>query len=412
MNYKKQLEWQDPVEIAAKFADKKCMAFLHSGLKTNFSGNKSLLAVYPNKFLIPDSFEDLNKLEQDYYFGFIEYEFPETNFNTIFYSFHVVLIFDHETKTIELNASDEEHYNNFIKRLKVDIEPPKNSKIFRIFSHFKKDEYLKCVDIIRNNIIDGEVYQANFTNKFYGRFDSLNAFDLYKKLLTASPSVYSCYIKFDDKYVISSSPEQFVKMDKDGNCETRPIKGTARRSNDPSEDDRIKEILAGCEKNRAENLMLTDLMRNDFNRVCDAGSVLVPKLFEISTYSHLHHMSSTIIGKLASDDRFKLLSCSFPPGSMTGAPKLAAISILKDIEMIPRGIYSGIIGYFAPDKSFEFSVAIRTLLINEGNFEFQVGGGITIDSAANDEFEEMITKSLGIIKALGITEEEIRKVVG
>jgi para-aminobenzoate synthetase component 1 len=266
-----------------------------------------------------------------------------------------------------------------------------------------KAEYLNKVNKIQDYIKAGDIYQANLTRKFYGEFSvSVDPFNIYCELNRISPAPYSAFLKINDLFIISSSPELFIRVDNDGNAITCPIKGSAAKGQG-------KE-LSLSEKDRSENLMITDLMRNDFSRSCIPGSVKVENLFEVSEFENISHMYSTITGKLADKhNSIELIKNCFPPGSMTGTPKIHAIEICSELEKHKRGVYSGALGYFnlAPDAKTisEFSVVIRTILIQGNKFEFQVGGGIVYDSQPEKEWQETMLKAQAISEVLGISNE-------
>jgi para-aminobenzoate synthetase component 1 len=267
--------------------------------------------------------------------------------------------------------------------------------VAKLRSNMTKEEYLKKVEQCRKYIINGDVSQINLTRKFYGEFESEpDSIAIYLALNKASPAPYSAYVDFGDFQIISSSPELFLRSSK-GEVVTCPIKGSA-----PSSDE-IK--LKGSLKDRAENLMITDLMRNDLSRVCKPGSIKVDNLFETNSYKTISHMHSEIRGLLEEDkDNVDLLKASFPPGSMTGTPKIHAIELISSLEGQDRGVYSGILGYLRGGDFMEFSVVIRTLIVKGRKFEFQVGGAIVYDSEAEKEWQETMNKAAGIAEVLGV----------
>ena len=190
--------------------------------------------------------------------------------------------------------------------------------------------------------------------------------------------------------------------------QTRPIKGTSPRFADTTQDTKSKESLANSEKDKAENLMIVDLMRNDLSRSCESSSVKVKSLFDINSHSHVHHMSSTVTGQKTKDcSTLQAIANAFPPGSMTGAPKVRAMQYLSALEKDDRSIYSGALGWLGSDGSAELSVVIRTLILNNADFEFQVGGGIVSDSTPEAELKETIDKATGILKTLGLNQDSI-----
>jgi para-aminobenzoate synthetase component 1 len=211
---------------------------------------------------------------------------------------------------------------------------------------------------------------------------------------------YSSFFALDNLFVISASPELFLKV-KNKKIISQPIKGTAPRGKNPQEDKKIKESLKNSLKEKAENLMIVDLMRNDFSRFCVAGSVKVQNLFKLSTYQNLHHLSSEIHGKILPElDNVDVLAACFPPGSMTGAPKIKAIEVAANYEKLARGVYSGCIGYFKGNDEMNLAVVIRTAVLQDKKFEFQAGGAITYESEAQKELEEVFVKSRNIKELL------------
>ena len=265
-----------------------------------------------------------------------------------------------------------------------------------------KARYIESVEQTLEQIAAGEFYQANITRKFYGEFsEPPEPFAVFEKLCETSPGTYSAYLKFDGKHILSSSPECFLTLGQDGKVESRPIKGTAPRSSDP-------QTLAHSIKDRAENLMIVDLMRNDLSQHCKAGSVETHKLFEVTSYATLHHMASTVIGQRAEQhSSLDVIKGCFPPGSMTGAPKKAVIEWCEQQEKMQRGIYSGTLGWLAADGSANLSVIIRTLVLEGQRFEFQMGGGIVADSKPESEWHETLTKAKGISNCLNINQSEL-----
>ncbi len=254
--------------------------------------------------------------------------------------------------------------------------------------------YRGAFDRVRDYIGAGDIYQANLTFPMDAKFDG-DAVALYGALAARQPVGHGALVRqagLPD--ILSRSPELFFRTDAAGRIETRPMKGTQPRSSDAAEDARRRAWLAQDEKNRAENLMIVDLLRNDISRVSKPGSVKVPKLFEIESYATVHQMTSTVAAELRDDVRLSdILKALFPCGSITGAPKLRAMEILRDLEPWPREVYCGTIGWAAPDGRSEFSVAIRTLMVQAGQATLNVGGGVVWDSTAPDEYEEALWKA-------------------
>ena len=263
-----------------------------------------------------------------------------------------------------------------------------------------EEDYLKLIQKAQMHISAGDVYQICLTNEISFEHD-LDPLDTFFDLREINPSPYSSYLKIGNITVVCSSPEQFLNVTSTGLLSTKPIKGTRPRSINSEEDKANAAELLENEKERAENLMIVDLMRNDFGRVAIADSVHVTKLFDIESYATVHQLVSTIEAQLAPGESAStaLVAC-FPGGSMTGAPKLRAIEIIRDLEKGKRGIYSGVIGYFAFNGAADFGMTIRTIVFNGNTGTIGVGGGITSDSDPVAELEETKLKAAALLKAI------------
>lgn len=270
-------------------------------------------------------------------------------------------------------------------------------------------DYLDKASCVIEEIRAGNLYQANLTRKFMGEFEhEADGFALFRALCDISPAAYSAYIRMQDSHIISSSPELFLKIDDRGNITVRPIKGTAPRSDDPAIDRKLRDALSDSVKDRAENLMIVDLMRNDLAKSCIPSSVRAESLYDITSHATIHHMSSTVQGcKRADINALEAVKAAFPPGSMTGAPKIKAMKLCTALEAHARGIYSGALGWFGGDGTCELSVVIRTLLVQGKTFEFQVGGGIVSDSTPQAELEESLAKAKALVTALNLPLEAL-----
>ncbi len=260
-----------------------------------------------------------------------------------------------------------------------------------------KEEYQKAIAKILAYIESGDVYQVNFTGKLTFDFQG-DALGLYETLRRKQVVAYAAWLNLGEHVVLSFSPECFFRIT-DGVIEAKPMKGTARRGRTTQEDQTMAEWLRQDEKNRAENLMIVDLIRNDMGRICKTGSITFPSLFEIERYQTLFQMTSTVRGELKENITFKeIFEALFPCGSITGAPKIRAIEIIDELEAEPRGIYTGAIGYISPKKEACFSVAIRTVVLKkqgQNHFvgEMGIGSGITIDSESESEYDECWLKA-------------------
>jgi para-aminobenzoate synthetase component 1 len=263
------------------------------------------------------------------------------------------------------------------------------------------DQYKAMVRRTIDYIEAGDIYQANITQRFQASLHgAIDRFALYRALRLRNPATFAAFLEFDDIAILSSSPERFLKL-ADGRVETRPIKGTRPRGRSAAEDAALAAELAASEKDRAENLMIVDLLRNDLSRVCRMGSVKVPVLWGLESYATVHHLVSVVTGEmLAGKNAVDLLRATFPGGSVTGAPKIRAMEIIAELEPNPRGPYCGAIGYLGFDGSMDSNIVIRTYCITGDQLTFQVGGGIVADSDPQAELEESLTKAKALIETL------------
>lgn len=265
-----------------------------------------------------------------------------------------------------------------------------------------KAEYLRAVTAIREEILNGEVYELNLCQEFYAESITLAPVDVFWRLMTASPAPFAGFIRWHDHFLLCASPERFLSH-RAPLIVSQPIKGTIRRGATPAEDAQQRQTLFEDEKERAENLMIVDLVRNDLARVAQTGSVRVPELFGLYPFRHLWQMISTVAADLRPDaDLPAVLHATFPMGSMTGAPKIRAMQLIEHYENSRRGLYSGSIGYLGPDGDFELNVVIRSLQYRQdtGYLSFQVGSAITFDSDPEREYEECLLKARALLEVL------------
>ncbi|HEX2070883.1 MAG TPA: aminodeoxychorismate synthase component I [Thermoleophilaceae bacterium] len=263
-----------------------------------------------------------------------------------------------------------------------------------------RERYLADIAVCKQRLLDGDSYEVCLTNQIATAVDA-DPLTLYRELRRVNPAPYAAYLRFGDLAVLSSSPERFLQVGRDRWAEARPIKGTARRGATPAEDVRLAEELRTSEKDRAENLMITDLLRNDLGRVCEVGTVHVPHLMQVETYETLHQLVSTVRGLLRpGTDAADCVRACFPPGSMTGAPKKRTMEIVDELEGAPRGVYSGAIGYFGTGGGCDLSVTIRTIVVADGRATIGVGGAIVTQSDPEDEYREALLKGQAPMRAI------------
>ncbi|WP_345070272.1 anthranilate synthase component I family protein [Hymenobacter fastidiosus] len=267
-----------------------------------------------------------------------------------------------------------------------------------------KAEYLAAVEAIREDILNGEVYELNLCQEFYAEAVKLDPVSTFLRLSEVSPTPFAGFYKWQDRYLLCASPERFLRRTGAGLI-SQPIKGTIRRGATPAEDEQLRTRLLNDEKERAENLMIVDLVRNDLARVAETGTVRVPELFGLYPFRHVWQMISTVQAKLRPDrDLVDILRATFPMGSMTGAPKIRAMQLIEQYERTKRGLYSGSLGYVLPNGDFDFNVVIRSLQYraDTGYLSFQVGSAITYDSDPAREYAECLLKARALLDVLGI----------
>ncbi len=264
---------------------------------------------------------------------------------------------------------------------------------------FSHDQYLKIVQRIKKELGQGNIYEINFCNSYTGNYSSMNYGNLYQRLNAISPMPFSALYKHREHVVVSASPERFIQK-KGNTLISQPIKGTAGRKNNPAEDLAQKHHLETSLKERTENIMIVDLVRNDLSKICEGGSVRVEELCKAYTFDKVHQLISTISGRLENTalPLSEVLKALFPMGSMTGAPKLKAMQLIDELEQEGRGLFSGTLGYIAPNGDFDFNVIIRSLLLNEklGKYQYHAGSAITMASDAEQEYQECSLKTLPI----------------
>ncbi|CAL2090067.1 anthranilate synthase component I family protein [Tenacibaculum sp. 190524A02b] len=371
----------------------------------------SIKTDYHNAF---DKLKEYQSYTKDYIFGYISYDvkndveqlssnnFDGLNFSDLYFFQPQKLIFIKES-TVEfhyLQMIDDELEEDFEEIYETNpnslsLNKPQSSEKIKIKLRIHKDEYHEKVSKVLEHIHRGDIYEANFCQEFYIENSTINPYKIYKHLNEISEPPFATFFKNNEQYVISATPERYIK--KVGNkIVSQPIKGTAKRLINKIEDDKIAFDLARDEKERSENIMIVDLVRNDLSRTAKKGTVKVEELCKVYSFKQVHQMISTITSETAPNIHpVDIIKDTFPMGSMTGAPKISAMEIIEKLEETKRGLYSGTIGYFTPDNDFDFNVIIRSILYDQNKqyISYSVGGAITAKSIPEKEYEECLLKA-------------------
>ncbi len=368
-------------------------------------------------------FEKLKEYQSsinDWIFGYLSYDLKNDvevlsseNFDGLefpdLYFFQPKKLFLIKDNTVEI-----QYLNHVEDELKSDLEYIKNigdnhlQRIRKVENNIKiklrihKDEYFDKIHKMLAHIHRGDIYEANFCQEFYAEQTTINPLETYNKLNSISNPPFATFLKCADKYLLSASPERYLKK-KGHKMLSQPIKGTSKRSLDINEDKLLKNRLLYDEKERSENIMIVDLVRNDLSKTAIKGSVKVNELCQVYTFDQVHHMISTVVSEIeATTHPVDVIKSTFPMGSMTGAPKISAMKIIEDLEETKRGLYSGAVGYFSPIGDFDFNVVIRSILFNETKkyVSYSVGGAITAKSDPLKEYEECLVKAKAMREVL------------
>jgi para-aminobenzoate synthetase component 1 len=362
---------------------------------------------YKNAF---NNLKEYQSSVKDWIFGYFSYDLKNDVENLLSNNFdglHFPELFFFQPKKIFLVKGDcvEAHYLNLvdeefeddlknIQNIIYDQDDSYDNKI-KIKLRIHKDEYFDKVNKILSHIQRGDIYEANFCQEFYSENTSIDPLRTYLSLNQISKPPFATFLKVNDKYLLSASPERYLK--KDGqNIISQPIKGTTKRSLIEEEDMQLKYDLEKDEKERSENIMIVDLVRNDISKTAVKGSVNVNELCKVYSFEQVHQMISTISANLIPDIHpIDVIKTTFPMGSMTGAPKISAMKIIERLEETKRGLYSGAVGYITPDGDFDFNVVIRSILYNDKTnyVSYSVGGAITAQSDPLKEYEECLIKA-------------------
>lgn len=366
-----------------------------------------------------NAFDDLKQYQQqskDWLFGYLSYDLKNdtetlksSNFDGLHFSDlfffqpkKLFLLKGNQLEICYLNMCDDELEEDFEEIVKREKGEGKSSSAINIQQRISKESYLEKVNEMLKHIHRGNIYEANFCMEFFAENTEINPLDIYEKLNAISEPPFATYFKNNTDFLLSASPERYIR--KEGTkIISQPIKGTAKRVFDDEMDEKSKTDLSQNPKERSENIMIVDLVRNDLSHTAKKGSVKVEELCGIYTFKQVHQMISTVVSEVDEvTSPVEIIKTTFPMGSMTGAPKISAMQIIDDLEETKRGLYSGAVGYFTPNNDFDFNVVIRSILYNskEKYVSFSVGSAITAESKPESEYEECLLKARAMLEVL------------
>lgn len=384
-----------------------------------YSGYECLLGAGAKTTVSVDGPDKLAGLQQfhdthsDWLFGHITYDFKNElerklatshpcrlGFPTIsFFQPEVVCYIDRDATSLTIESFDDPQ-SIYQSISNIEIEEAKPLPKLKLTKVIDRSTYLETIGRLRSHIAEGDCYEINFCNEGFCEHADVAPLHVFHVLNKVSPAPFAAYYRLEDRYMMCASPERYLRKD-DNILMSQPIKGTARRDADPQKDASIKEDLVNDIKERAENVMIVDLVRNDLSRCCETASILVDELFGIYSFPQVHQMISTVSGTLRNDVPFTdAIKYSFPMGSMTGAPKYKVMQLIDHYERSARELFSGTVGYITPSGDFDFNVVIRSLFYNASTqyLSYQTGGAITYDSVAEKEWDEMQLKAAALEK--------------
>lgn len=381
----------------------------------NYSSFDSILAIdeftsiktdYDNAF---DKLKEYQSITQDYLFGYISYDVKNATENLSSHNFDgldfpdlfffqpqkIIFVKENELEFQYLSMVEDEIESDFKAIKEHVISSPVRPQDIKVKLRVHKDEYYQKVSKVLEHIHRGDIYEANFCQEFYAEDAEIQPLQVYKDLNMISEPPFATFLKMDEHYLLSASPERYLKKEGD-KIISQPIKGTAKRLLSPIDDEKIASDLARDQKERSENIMIVDLVRNDLSRTAKKGSVRVEELCKVYSFKQVHQLISTVVSEVETDTHpVDVIRDTFPMGSMTGAPKISAMKIIEELEETKRGLYSGAVGYFTPNGDFDFNVVIRSILYNEDKkyISFSVGSAITAKSTPEKEYEECLLKA-------------------
>lgn len=388
----------------------------------NYSSYDYVLAVDAFTSIKTDfhnAFEDLHQYQsqtKDWLFGYLSYDLKNdiedlksTNFDGLdfpdLYFFQpkkLFLIKDNQVEVCYLNMCDDEVEDDFEEIINQNLCDFATLREIKIEQRISKEKYLEKVSKMLEHIHRGDIYEANFCMEFYAENAQIEPLDVYQKLNAISEPPFATFFKNDKQYLMSASPERYLKKE-ETKVISQPIKGTSKRFDNLEMDEDSKKLLSENPKERSENIMIVDLVRNDLSKTATKDSVNVEELCDIYTFKQVHQMISTVVSNVEhTTSPTEIIKTTFPMGSMTGAPKISAMNIIENLEETKRGLYSGAVGYFAPNSDFDFNVVIRSILYNAKNqyLSFSVGSAITSLSEPEKEYEECLLKAKAMFEVL------------
>lgn len=448
----RKLPYIEPELIFNQVANTYGTIFLDSSQTHSYYGRYSFIAINPTKIISPDNTPDLEKELKPFtctrqetdteltpftggLAGYMSYDYnrhfepilksPITSTPDYWFGlYNQVFAFDHEQQICYLYVTDLNHKTNSncdvlldqleyiynkVQHLSANTVPqnPPQSPLI-INSNFTKEQYAKQVESAINHILDGDIFEVNLSQQFSCTLP--NNYDdvlLYNNLRRLNKAPFASFLNLGELKVLSASPERFLSV-QNRKIEVRPIKGTIKCDLDHELDIHLQKKLQSSVKDRAENIMIVDLMRNDLSKICTTNSVQVTKLCGLESFTNLHHLVSVIEGELRPDvNVFDILRATFPGGSVTGAPKIRAMQIIHELEHeTPRGVYCGAIGYFGFNGHIDLAMAIRTIVINKNTLSFNVGGAVTLQSDPMSEYEETMLKGRKLHDAISLMQNQ------
>lgn len=381
---------------------------------SNFDAILAVGAVSKIETSYQNAFSQLKKYQSevnDFIFGYLSYDLKNDVENLTSSNFDGLhfpdLLFFQPKKLFFIKGNNVEikYISVFEDEIETDLEkinqlqtgqnPVAIHRNIKIKLRIHKDDYYKKLNTLLNHIHRGDIYEANFCQEFYSENSVIDPVEVYQNLNEISKPPFATFLKLNDNYLLSASPERYLKKE-DEHLISQPIKGTEKRATTKSADEKLIKKLEQNQKERAENIMIVDLVRNDFSRFAEKGSVKVDELCKVYTFEQVHHLISIVSCSVKNDIHpIDILKNTFPMGSMTGAPKISAMKIIEELEETKRGLYSGAVGYFMPNGDFDFNVIIRSILYNATKkyVSYSVGGAITSQSIPEKEYEECLLKA-------------------